>query len=101
MVPMIAVLIINLILVFKIYRYNKNTARERDLIIASRRSTDFELTIYRRNSQEHVELQTHTLSEELLSNQQKVQFIIIIAVAIWSVFSTIIYYLLHSSIFIL
>ena len=100
LIPTISILVINSILVFRLIKFYRKLYKGRISILASwkesiresRRQSELDLQICRRNSNENIEVNVYRLAQEPLCRTQKAQFVVIFVTAMWSVIITLLYY---------
>ena len=96
LLPSIAILIVNSILIFRLIKFYTNLSRERRSLISkrsiSRRQSELNLKICKRKSKTNIIINEYPLTAQPLCKTQKVQFVVIIVTALWLVLVTLLYY---------
>jgi hypothetical protein len=96
LLPTIAILVINSLLVCRLIKFYRKLKRERTSMLAlrqeSRGESELDLQICRKNSNENIEVNVYSLTQKPLCRTQKAQFAVIIVTGMWSVLITLIYY---------
>jgi hypothetical protein len=94
LIPTIAILVVYLILVVRLIKFYRKLSNSRRLIVLSRegRQSELNLKICRRNSDQNMEINTYKFTFYPLCRTQKVQFIVILVKALWSILINISYY---------
>ena len=95
-IPTIAIFVVNSILVARLIKFYQKLFQDRIRMLAkrkrSRRMSELDLKACKRNSSETIEVNVCRISQQPLCRTQKAQFVVILVVAMWSVFVTLLYY---------
>jgi hypothetical protein len=97
-IPAVVIVAVNILVVVEMIKYYKNLSEERRNLMAfrrSRRSTELNINVCRRNTQAQLVVYTRRLTLRPLCRTQKSHFFLIIVLAMWLVLTIIPYYTLH------
>ena len=94
--PTIGILVVNSILVYRLIDFYRKLSMERRLMISSRiqsrEQSELNLKVCKRKSNKNIVINVYKLTIYPLCRTQKVQFVVIIVTATWSVLQTLLYY---------
>ena len=96
LIPSIGILVVNSILVIRLINFYRKLSKSRRLMVSSReisrRQSELNLKICKRNSDHNIVINLYKFTIYPLCRTQKIQFIVILVKAMWSVLVTLMYY---------